>query len=165
MCKKCSDTGSVLTPEAENWLSASGHDQAKMQKPSDHDRFVPCKCRSWEELDKLSVFSALREMAQVVYDNACKKGFHDGDVVVGDHCSNLHGEVSELWEAYRLDRLRKPCDKNTPEPLTCAEEELADILIRVLDISCDLGIDIARAVRVKHMYNTNRPYKHGNKKA
>jgi NTP pyrophosphatase (non-canonical NTP hydrolase) len=42
--------------------------------------------------------------------------------------------------------------------------ELADIVIRVLDIAARKGIDIEKAILEKHEYNKTRPYKHGGKK-
>jgi hypothetical protein len=48
-------------------------------------------------------------------------------------------------------------------PLTCREEEYADIIIRTLDQCRRLGVDIQRAVEIKHAYNLTRPYKHGKK--
>jgi hypothetical protein len=83
----------------------------------------------------------------------------------------MHGEVSEFWEAYRAGALRKPCDKAEKmvalglDPLTCGEEELADIVIRAFDAAEALGFDIGRAVRVKHEFNKSRPFKHGGKLA
>ena len=50
-------------------------------------------------------------------------------------------------------------------PLTCAEEEIADELIRVLDKADAFNVDSARAVAVKHAFNTHRPVLHGGKKA
>lgn len=41
--------------------------------------------------------------------------------------------------------------------------EMADIIIRVLDICGFYGIDIEQAVRVKMAYNDTRPYRHGGK--
>jgi NTP pyrophosphatase (non-canonical NTP hydrolase) len=49
--------------------------------------------------------------------------------------------------------------------MTYAEEELADIIIRALDTSHQLGLDINAAVNKKMEYNLTRPYRHGNKKA
>ena len=41
--------------------------------------------------------------------------------------------------------------------------ELADIIIRVLDIAAMCGIDIQQAVENKMKYNATRPYRHGGK--
>lgn len=102
---------------------------------------------------------------------AKKKGFYEGPnpVPMGECVSNLHGEVSELWEAYRKDELDSPCDKAAAmetmglPPLSCKEEELADIFIRCLETAREHGVDMAKAVLVKDAYNQSRPYKHGKK--
>jgi NTP pyrophosphatase (non-canonical NTP hydrolase) len=49
--------------------------------------------------------------------------------------------------------------------LTCAEEEIADILIRALDVAKAYSIDVAHAVAAKDAYNQTRPQRHGGKKA
>ena len=77
--------------------------------------------------------------------------------------ANLHGEVSELWEAARKGNVHVPCDKT--ESLTCGEEELADIFIRCVDTAIRLGIDIQSAVVKKFEFNKSRPHRHGGKKA
>lgn len=41
------------------------------------------------------------------------------------------------------------------------EDELADALIRLLDLTAALGIDIDKHVRLKRRYNKSRPWKHG----
>lgn len=43
--------------------------------------------------------------------------------------------------------------------------ELADTIVRILDFSGRHGLDMARALRLKHAYNMTRPYRHGNKTA
>lgn len=85
----------------------------------------------------------LNELADRVHQLAKDKGWHSFDETDNEYSvrarNNLHGEVAELWEAHRSGKLSEPCDKATKmaslgiEPLTCAEEELADIVIRVLD--------------------------------
>lgn len=110
----------------------------------------------------------LNSLAQHVYEIAKAHGFHDDDdrrERIAEFIANLHGEASELWEAWRKGNLHKPCDKATAEPLTCAEEELADILIRTLDTAITLGVDIERAVRIKSAYNESRPHRNGGKLA
>lgn len=106
----------------------------------------------------------LNEMARIVHETATEKGWHEPPVGVGTFVANLHGEVSELWEAYRSGTLGAPCGK-AGVGLTCLEEELADILIRTLDMADTLGVDIARAVATKHAYNRTRSHRHGGKVA
>ena len=64
----------------------------------------------------------------------------------------IHSEVSEALEAFRHD---------DPENFA---EELADILIRVLDCACGLRVDIDRAVREKLAKNRTRGFRHGGKR-
>lgn len=118
---------------------------------------------------KASIEQALNDLSEVVYKNAEEKGFHDEDSDRSDvqnyaiWTANLHGEVSELWEAARKNQLFDTCDKDCG--LTCEEEELADIIIRALDTARARHIDIGRAVLTKHEYNTTRSHKHGGKLA
>jgi len=112
----------------------------------------------------------INEIATMVHENAKAKGFHPSEpleVFIANQCNNIHGEVQELWDAFRAGTEEEPCDKNTyistGEQLTCKEEELADIIIRVLDVSKRLGVNIEKAILIKHQYNTTRPFKHGKK--
>jgi hypothetical protein len=131
--------------------------------------------------------SLLNDLRDLVAENAIKKGFRT--VLRGDLTDeqwngktgamlraavmsiNLHGETSEFWEAFRAGTLDKPCDKAAKmesmglPALTCAEEEIADIIIRALDQAQAHGVDVAKAVAVKAAYNSGRPYLHGNKQA
>lgn len=125
-----------------------------------------------------TIYDQLDRLSEEVYQNAVRKGFHEAGKHETDvqrfarYSANLHGEVSELWEAARRGTLDAPCDKEALVPflggtrnLTCAEEELADILIRVLDTARAYGIRIGECVKAKHEYNLGRPYMHGGKKA
>ena len=113
--------------------------------------------------------NAINEVALLAYSNAFEKKFHDGDGWRSDvdnfskWTANLHGEVSELWEAARKGTLNKPCDKDCG--LTCAEEELADIVIRAFDTATAFGISIGDAIAKKHAYNQGREKMHGGKLA
>lgn len=117
----------------------------------------------------------LCQIAAAVHANAMEKGFHpqnkSEDTFVKETCNNLHDEVSELHTAWREGNLHNACDKaekmralNLPV-LSCAEEELADIIIRALDTAERLGLDMEYAIAVKHTFNTTRPRKHGGKKS
>jgi hypothetical protein len=41
------------------------------------------------------------------------------------------------------------------------EDELSDVIIRMLDLFAFKGIDIESHIKVKMRYNINREYKHG----
>jgi len=113
--------------------------------------------------------------ADLVYDNAKAKGFHDKpeteDEFVERSCNNLHDEVSELHTAWRDNKLHDLCDKAGSmeaqglRPLTYIEEEHADIIIRALDSARQLGVNILEACWIKHQYNTTRSIRHGGKRS
>jgi hypothetical protein len=106
---------------------------------------------------------ALIRMAFKAWRTSDDHGFHEAGR--NDNPSawvaNLHGEVSEFWDAYRHGNLDELCDKGIP--LTCAEEELADIILRAFDVAVQKNIDIGRALRIKQFYNIDRPYMNGGK--
>jgi NTP pyrophosphatase (non-canonical NTP hydrolase) len=114
---------------------------------------------------------ALRELATFAHDTSKANGFHENPVPVSEFVANLHAEASELWEAYRENRLHEPCDKAERmqelglASLTCLEEELADLVLRTLDFAQSQGVNIGKAVAVKDAYNSTRGYRHGGKKA
>jgi len=64
----------------------------------------------------------------------------------------IHSEVSEALEGFR-----KGDQANVAE-------ELADVLIRVLDVAGGLGFDMDAEVAAKLVKNRTRGYKHGGKK-
>lgn len=120
--------------------------------------------------------NGLRILTNLVVGNGVSKGFRpqfpDMDREnIAVFVANLHGEVSELWEAFRKGEIHKPCKKAKEmgamglPALTCAEEEIADIIIRALDTAQAFGINAAQAVAAKHAYNTTRPHRHGGKLA
>jgi NTP pyrophosphatase (non-canonical NTP hydrolase) len=83
----------------------------------------------------------------------------------GDKIALIHSELSEALEDYRL---MKPGDDFTvihfegSKPVGLASE-LADIVIRLFDLTEALGIDIETAIMVKHEYNKTRSFRHGGK--
>ena len=56
--------------------------------------------------------TSLNRLRDKAHQNAVNKGFYDaGTPDVSAYCANLHGEVSELWEAHRKGLLHAGCDK------------------------------------------------------
>ena len=124
----------------------------------------------------------LTEISNIVHNLAKEKGWHEDqetELQYIQRCvANIHGEVSELWESVRNGKANEPSDKQiwyekskSPDGqesytyMTNIEEELADIIIRSLDMAARLQIDIHRAVACKHGYNKERPHRHGGKLA
>ena len=119
---------------------------------------------------------AINNVAAKMYAIASNSGFHDKEKAeaslslgsdkpgmtigrIAEFVANLHGEASELWEAARKNKLHEPCDK--PVQLSCAAEELADIVIRCMDTAVALGVDLGAAIAIKARFNQTRPRMHG----
>ena len=94
----------------------------------------------------------LNKIAKEVHENAKAKGWWDEKRNIPELLCLIHSEVSEALEAYRKDDHEN------------FREELADILIRVLDLACSENIDIELEVEKKHNFNKTRPFRHGGKR-
>lgn len=107
---------------------------------------------------------------------AREKGFWDkttriecapSDVMVPTILEKLclvHSEVSEALEDYRTAKDRTDITTTRfdakGKPIGFPTE-LADIIIRVVDLAEQLGIDLDAEVKTKMEYNSTRPWKHG----
>ena len=97
------------------------------------------------------------QIAGEVHQTAVDKGFWDGTRNNAELIALMHSELSECLEALRLDNPR-----STKIPIfTEAEEELADLVIRVMDAAMANGWDVGGAIETKARYNKDRPHKHG----
>lgn len=117
----------------------------------------------------------LNKLAQQIHRIARDKGFYNSEVNIAEKLCLVHSEVSEALEADRTNKYAKKdilrinrisiendfrrdfsdSIKNT------FEDELADVMIRILDICALKGIDIESHIKAKMRYNSTRPYKHG----
>lgn len=73
---------------------------------------------------------------------------------------NIHCEISEAAEVAR-DDITKSDEKIAG--YSAFEIELADAVIRIMDLAQAMELDLARAIEAKTAYNRNRPFRHGGK--
>ena len=101
----------------------------------------------------------------VVQDNAVRIAKEHGWIVEDTpedkavKIALMHSELSEALEAVRTGN---PQSEKIPD-FTLLEEELADVVLRIMNFGGQLSLRISEAIIAKDKYNDNRPYKHGNK--
>ena len=70
-------------------------------------------------------------------------------------------EIAEACEAFREGN--PPCDRPGMGQYTHAEEELADAIIRILQMGDEFQFDVPGALMAKMRFNWTREHKHGKK--
>lgn len=131
----------------------------------------------------------LAEWTKEIHETAHEHGWHEEPRTFGEFIALCHAELSEALEEYRdglnsnqihldatdgfivvheifvLSKCPIELDfygkKQKPEGIPI---ELADVIIRILDFCGESGIDIEKAMTMKHLYNQTRPWRHGGKK-
>jgi NTP pyrophosphatase (non-canonical NTP hydrolase) len=99
-------------------------------------------------------------LSALVHAMAKDKGWWDDDRSDGELIALQHSELSEALEGLRMGN---PASEKIPE-YSSAEEELADVVIRIMDMCGARGWDLGGAIMAKIRYNAGRPHKHGGKK-
>ena len=92
---------------------------------------------------------------------AGSKGWWESERNDGELIALMHSELSEALEALRKDI---PEDEWHVPGLDPVSEEMADVVIRVLDYCEHRGINLGSAVVKKMRFNEGREHKHGGKK-
>lgn len=130
----------------------------------------------------------INELAIQIHENNVSKGFYDSEKNIGEMLCLIHSEVSEALECDRkgkysnihrvydefdmattYDDLIRESDPIQWESLfkqevkDTFEDELADIMIRCMDLAAYKEIDLEAQIKLKMKYNSMRPHKHGKK--
>lgn len=119
----------------------------------------------------------INDLAKQIQRNNVEKGFYEEAKNLGEMLALIHSEVSEALEADRKDHyfkgdiqsiLHQEDQENfkaqfSNQVKSSFEDELADIMIRVMDLAAYKGVDLEAHIQVKMRYNALRAYKHGKK--
>ena len=110
--------------------------------------------RDWDTL-ALQVYQANR--SQGFYDSLDGlSGPNVESVILTQRLALIATEVGEA-----IDAVRKPGPSEHIPEFSGLEEELADVVIRILDLSGYKRLRVAEAIQAKLEYNQTRPKRHG----
>jgi len=121
----------------------------------------------------------INKLAEEIHENAKSKGFFDSEKNIGEMLCLIHSEVSEALEADRkshyaaISLFDREFEANKTHGKDMAfdiafkthiknsfEDELADVMIRVMDLAAFKGIDLEYHINMKMKYNSMREHKH-----
>lgn len=148
----------VMTARVGDYIVKSTHGHFYPIHPSGFDAsHVPVFVNGHNRL-------SIDHMQRQVHENAVQHGWWDNEYpfdasTTAAKIALIHSELSEALEAIRNGN---PQDEHCPE-FKSLDIELADAVIRIMDLAEARNIDLAAAIEAKHAYNTTRPHRHGGK--
>lgn len=102
----------------------------------------------------------LVDLITMSHSIAKQKGFWKNERNFGELIALCHSELSEAIEESRLGLEINYTYYDSDKPCGIPSE-LADCVIRILDMCGYYGIDLESVILEKLQYNTQRGYKHG----
>jgi len=103
--------------------------------------------------------NVFNRIGYLVHETAKTKGWWDTERNDGEAIALMHSELSEGLEA-----LRKNLESDHIVGFDGIEEELADVIIRIMDLAQARRWKVAEALIGKIEFNFNRERKHGGKR-
>jgi NTP pyrophosphatase (non-canonical NTP hydrolase) len=111
----------------------------------------------------------IKEWQRELHQGARDRGWYDGELgeksklrITSLLCL-VHSEVSEALEDLRDHRMETVGYISAGGKPVGFPSELADVVIRVLDMAEWLGIDMEKEIERKNQFNKTRGHKHGGK--
>ena len=117
----------------------------------------------------------INELSKRIHAINVKNGFYEQPVLFSTSVALIHSEASEALEADRKGNNPSITSKSAIFELNDVQfkkafedsikngvnDELADIMIRVMDVAAYKGVDLEAHIKAKMRYNSLREYKHG----
>lgn len=107
----------------------------------------------------------IKEICERAHNTAVCKGWYEGEHNVFEKMALIHSEVSEAVEEARVHPMTHTYFRESDGKPEGVPVELADAIIRICDLAEHHGIDLSAAIDLKMTFNSDRPYRHGNKLA
>jgi NTP pyrophosphatase (non-canonical NTP hydrolase) len=116
-----------------------------------------------------ATIKSLQAWADDFHQVAASKGFWDEYPtrearirIIPEKLCLIHSEVSEALEDYRAGK--DPTERTYEGSKLCGfGSEIADVVIRAMELAAALNIDIGAIIEEKHEYNKTRAFKNGKK--
>ena len=122
-------------------------------------------------IDKIC--NGLNESSKIILKNNIEKGFNNPNYNIGELLMLITSELGEALESHRKGKFSDwssfeeelaqlgEFDSFKKHIKDSFEDEIADAIIRLLDLVARLDIDIEKHINAKVEYNKSRPYLHG----
>ena len=106
---------------------------------------------------------SISDLQKEIHENALSHGWWDSEREFGTLIALCHSELSEALEENRKGIPVNQTYYAESGKMEGVPSELADVVIRIMDICEYYDIDLEKAILEKHEYNKKREFKHGNK--